>query len=166
MPYESLKYAMDVDIKTFDEEKHISWIVILALAGCRTGGRCGIESVKKAAKDLQGTRSGEELAGELMSYYDYYYKAYSAALGGLLGSYAIKKDGQWHCRYGLKAFSPIAEGYGYRHCSDFGNQRSFGFARKHLGNDLMGRLGTPVGAVEGAWWKQWDGIAMAVGESE
>ena len=64
VPYESLKYAMDVDIKTFDQEKHISWIDILALAGCRTGGKCGLASVKKAVKDLQGDKSLEELLKE------------------------------------------------------------------------------------------------------
>ena len=38
IPYESLKYAMDVDIHSFDQEKHIRWVDVLALAGCRTGG--------------------------------------------------------------------------------------------------------------------------------
>lgn len=33
VPYESLKYALAVDIATFDQEKHLSWIDILALAG-------------------------------------------------------------------------------------------------------------------------------------
>jgi len=33
VPYESLKYAMDVDISTAEKEKHISWIEILAVAG-------------------------------------------------------------------------------------------------------------------------------------
>ena len=32
VPYESMKYALDQDIATFDQEKHISWIDILALA--------------------------------------------------------------------------------------------------------------------------------------
>ena len=41
IPYESLKYAMDVDIKTFEEEKHLDWVEILAVAGCRTGGTAG-----------------------------------------------------------------------------------------------------------------------------
>ena len=149
VPYESLKYAMGVDISSFDKEKHLSWINILALAACRTGGRCGIVSVKKAAADLQGDKSVEELLGDVHKYYDYYHEAYSAALGGLLGSYAIEKDGEWTAAYGLKAFSPVAAGYGYSHCDDFGVSRSFGFARKHLGNDLMGGLGTPIVAVEG-----------------
>ena len=38
----------------------------------------------------------------------------------------------WKASYGLKAFSPIAAGYGYSHCDDFGVGRSYGFARKHL----------------------------------
>ena len=32
IPYESLKYAMERDIETAEQEKHISWIAILALA--------------------------------------------------------------------------------------------------------------------------------------
>lgn len=156
IPYESLKYAMDVDIATKETEKHISWIEILAVAGCRTGGKCSLQSVNNAAKDLKGDRSPEELLGKLYKHYPYYYEAYNAVLGGLLGSYQIEINGEMKPTYGLKAFSPIAAGYGYSHCSDFGNKRSFGFNRKHLGNDLMGSLGTPIVAVEG-------GIVEAMG---
>lgn len=156
VPYESLKYAMDTDIETFDMEKHISWIDTLALAASRTGGRCGLNAVKKAVSDLKQDKSPEELLEKSYQYYSYYHKAYNAALGGLLGSFAIEKDGDWIPTYGLKAYSPIAAGYGYSHCSDFGNTRSFGFARKHLGNDLMGSAGTPVVAVEG-------GVIEAIG---
>ena len=156
IPYESLKYAMEQDIATFEEEKHISWIDSLALAACRTGGKCDLASVKKAVSELKRDRSPEELLGDLQKYYDYYHRAYEAALGGLLGSYAIQKDGQWSARYGLKAFSPIAAGYGYSHSDDFGAARSFGFKRKHLGHDMMGGLGTPVVAVEG-------GVVEAIG---
>ena len=167
VPYESLKYAMDVDISSFDKEKHISWIDILALAACRTGGRCGIVSVKKAVADLEGDKSAKELLGDLNKYYDYYHEAYTAALGGLLGSYAIEKDGEWVATYGLKAFSPVAAGYGYSHCDDFGVSRSFGFARKHLGNDLMGSLGAPIVAVEGGvveamGWNRYGGWRVGI----
>lgn len=156
VPYESLKYALDQDIATFEQEKHIDWIDALALSACRTGGKCGLASVKKAVSDLKGEQSPEELLGALYKYFDYYHQSFLAALGGLVGSYAIEKDGEWKATYGLKAFSPIAAGYGYSHCSDFGVSRSFGFARKHLGNDLMGGLGTPVIAVEG-------GVVEAIG---
>ena len=156
VPFESLKYAMNVDIDTFEQEKHISWIDILAFAGCRTGGKCALESVKQAAEQLKADQSPEEALGALYRYYGYYHRAFSAALGGLVGSYAIEKDGQWIPAYGLKAFSPIAAGYGFGHCDDFGVSRSFGFKRKHLGHDMMGSLGTPIVAVEG-------GIVEALG---
>lgn len=167
VPYESMKYALDQDIVTFDQEKHISWIDTLALAACRTGGKCGLSSVKQAAADLKKDRSPEELLGDLYQYYTYYHAAYSAALGGLVGSYAIEKDGQWVPTYGLKAFSPIAAGYGFSHCDDFGASRSFGFRRKHLGHDLMGSLGTPVVAVEGGvveamGWNRYGGWRVGI----
>ena len=167
VPYESLRYAMNVDITTFDQEKHIDWVDTLALAGCRTGGKCGLASVKKAAEDLRLDQSPEELLGDLYKYYDYYHEAYSAVLDGLLGCFAIEKNGEWLPTYGLKAFSPIAAGYGYSHSDDFGNSRSFGFARKHLGHDMMGGLGTPIVAVEGGvveamGWNRYGGWRIGI----
>lgn len=167
VPYESLEYAMKQDIDTFEGEQHLSWIDILALSACRTGGKCPLASVKKAAADLKGDKGPEELLGELYKYYAYYHEAYSAVLGGLVGSYAIEKDGEWIPQYGLKAFSPIAAGYGYGHCDDFGVGRSFGFKRKHLGHDMMGSLGTPIVAVEGGvvealGWNRYGGWRVGI----
>ncbi len=167
VPYESMKYAMEEDIRSFEQEKHLDWIDILALAACRTGGKCDLQSVRKAAGDLKGDRSPQELLGDLSKYFSYYHEAYSAVLGGFLGSYAIEKDGQWVPQYGLKVFSPIAEGYYYTHCDDFGVGRSFGFKRKHLGNDLMGSAGTPIVAVEGGvvealGWNRYGGWRVGI----
>ena len=167
VPYESLKYALDQDITTFEQEKHTGWIEILALAACRTGGKCGLAAVKKAASELKGNASPEELLGDLFKYYDYYHEAFSAALGGLVGSFAIEVDGQWKATYGLKAFSPIAAGYGFSHCDDFGVSRSFGFKRKHLGHDMMGSQGTPIVAVEGGvveamGWNRYGGWRIGI----
>ncbi len=171
VPYESLHYAMDADIATFEEEKHIPWIDALALAACRTGGKCGLASVKKAVADLKQDKSPEELLGSLYQYYDYYHNSYTAVLGGFLGSFAIEKDGEWVPQYGLKAFSPIAAGYGYSHCDDFGVNRSFGFKRKHLGHDLMGGLGTPIvavesGVVEAMGWNRYGGWRIGIRSSD
>ena len=167
VPFESLQYAMNVDIETKEQEKHISWIDSLSLAACRTGGKCGLASVKKAVNDLKGDKSPNELLGDTYKYYSYYHQAYTAVLGGLLGSYTVEINGEWKPAYGLKAFSPVAAGYGYSHCSDFGNSRSFGFARKHLGNDLMGSLGTPIVAVEGGvveamGWNRYGGWRIGI----
>lgn len=167
VPYESMKYALAQDIATFEEEKHIPWIDTLALAACRTGGQCGLSSVKQAVADLKKERSPDELLGNLYKYYDYYHKAYTAVLGGLVGSFAIEKEGQWIPSYGLKAFSPVAAGYGYGHCDDFGVGRSFGFKRKHLGHDMMGAQGTPVvavesGVVEALGWNRYGGWRVGI----
>lgn len=171
VPYESLKYAMDTDISTAEREKHISWIDILAVAGCRTGGKCPLNSVKKAAEELASDRDVELILGELYRYYPYYRESFSAVLGGLLGSYQIVINGEESAVYGLKAFSPIAAGYGYSHCDDFGNQRTFGFARKHLGHDMMGSLGTPIvavesGIVEAMGWNRYGGWRIGIRSSD
>lgn len=167
IPYESLSYALEQDIATSDQEKHISWIDALALAACRTGGKCGLGAVKRAVAELKGDQDMEALLGSLVKYYSYYHQAYTAALGGLVGNYAVEIDGQWVPSYGLKAFSPIPEGFSYSHCADFGAGRSFGFARKHLGNDLMGDLGTPIVAVEGGTvealgWNRYGGWRVGI----
>ena len=156
VPTEALEYAIAKDIATAEGEKHLDYVDILALAACRTGGNCTLSAIRKAASDMEKDQSPRELAGNLGKYFDYYERAYRAAYGGLLGSFAIEKDGQLYPQYGLKAFSPIAAGYGYSHCDDFGAARSFGFKRRHLGNDLMGAPGTPIVAVEG-------GIVEAMG---
>ena len=167
VPYESLKYAMDVDIDTFEKEKHISWIDSLALAACRTGGKCPLASVKKAVADLKGDKSPQALLGDTYKYYSYYHEAYSAVLGGFLGCFEIQKDGIWVQTYGLKAYSPVAAGYGYSHSDDFGVSRSFGFKRKHLGHDMMGSQGTPIVAVEGGvveamGWNRYGGWRIGI----
>lgn len=163
---DALAYAMEVDIATSEQEKHISWIDILALSGARTGGKCPLQSVKTAAKDLQETPLSE-MPGDMQKLIAYYHEAYSAVLGGFLGNFSIYKDGKWCPKYGLKAFSPIAEGFHYAHCDDFGAGRSFGFRRKHLGNDLMGSLGTPIVAVEGGvvealGWNRYGGWRVGI----
>ena len=167
VPYESLKYAMDIDIATFEQEKHISWIDSLALAACRTGGKCPLESVKKAVGDLKGDQSTQELLKDTYKYYSYYHEAYSAVLGGFLGCFEIQKNGDWVQTYGLKAYSPVAAGYGYSHSDDFGVSRSYGFQRKHLGHDMMGSLGTPIVAVEGGvveamGWNRYGGWRIGI----
>ena len=66
--YESMKYALDQDILTAQQEKHISWIDTLALAACRTGGKCSLSSVRQAVSDLKKDKSPEELLRELYKY--------------------------------------------------------------------------------------------------
>lgn len=172
--YPALKAALEIDISSQGEEKALSWIDILALAATRTGGNhITVRHVEKAAADLRGDKSPQEFLGNQYKYFAYYRRAYGAVLGGLVGNYAIEvtneetREKEWNAAYGLKAFSPIAAGYGYSHCADFGNSRSYGFSRRHLGNDLMGALGTPIvavesGTVEALGWNQYGGWRIGI----
>ncbi len=165
--YEALDKALALDIRSQEQDHPISWITILAMAACRTGGKVTGSSVDKAWKELQSGKSPYELLGDLSKYYDYYHESYTAALGGLVGNFAIETPEGWQPSYGLKAFSPIAAGYGYSHYDDFGTGRSYGFARKHLGNDILGSLGTPIvaveaGTVEAMGWNQYGGWRVGI----
>ena len=172
--YSALQRALEIDIASQGEEPPLSWIDILALAATRCGGKnISIKAVNSAAKELRGDRSPAEFLGEQFKYFAYYQEAYHAALGGLVGHYAIEVtnretgEKEWVPAYGLKAFSPIAAGYGYSHYDDFGSSRTYGFARRHLGNDLLGALGTPIVAVEGGTvealgWNQYGGWRIRI----
>ena len=172
--YPALQRALEIDIASQGEEKPLDWIDILALAAVKVGGSgITVRGVNEAAEQLRRDKSPQELLGSQYKYFAYYRRAYGAVLGGLVGSYAIevtnKESGEreWVPTYGLKAFSPIAAGYGYSHYEDFGNRRSYGFARRHLGNDLMGALGTPIiavesGTVEALGWNQYGGWRIGI----
>lgn len=170
---DAMRKAVALSEQSAAQDQSRSWIEYLALAAVYGGGKVTSEQVARADKALGSGKSVKELLGEQKKYYDYYFEAYSAALGGLVGNYAIgvtdEQTGElvWKSSYGVKAFSPIAAGYGYGHYDDFGAGRSYGFARKHLGNDLMGALGTPIVAVEGGvveamGWNQYGGWRVGI----
>ena len=157
-----LKQAAKYDIDSYKEKNHIDWLSLLAIAACKNGGNFKdrkSEVIDDYAKQLQSGKSLKSITKELQ-YYNYYYNAYKAVLGGFLG---VKNNGE----YGIKAYSPIANGYGYSHSDDFGNSRSFGFKRKHLGNDLIGSVGTPIisvedGIIEHLGWNRYGGWRIGI----
>ena len=170
---EAMEHALSIDVQSRDTERPLSWIDLLALAATHCGGKnLSPKEVDKAKAELLSDQSIQEQLGERYKYYTYYRQAYGAALGGLVGCYAICTEDEngketWKTSYGLKAFSPIAAGYGYAHYDDFGASRSYGFQRKHLGHDMMGALGTPIVAVEGgiveaAGWNQYGGWRVGI----
>ncbi len=172
--YPALHQALELDIASQGMDQQLSWIDILALAATRCGGNnISVRAVNAAAEELRGKQSPEELLGKQYKYFAYFQEAYGAVLGGLVGNYAIEVtdsetgEREWVPAYGVKAFSPVAAGYGYSHYADFGNRRSYGFARRHLGNDLMGALGTPIvavesGTVEALGWNQYGGWRIGI----
>lgn len=163
---EAMAAAYDLDVETYKDEAHINWIELLAYEGAKTGGKFDKNSVKRigeTAEKLKGGKTTMEKLTKDMEYYDYYLEAYTAVFGGMVGEFTL--DGKRV--YGLKAFSPIAKGFDYSHYDDFGSSRSYGYARPHLGHDMMGQIGTPVIAVESGYvealgWNQYGGWRIGI----
>ena len=169
-----LRSALELDMASQGGEQPLDWIDILALAAAWRGGTgVTVADTQRAAQALRGDTPPERLPGMAGRYFSYYREAYGAALGGLAGHFAIRRtdpqtgEAEWIPAYGLKAFSPIAAGYPWLHYPDFGAQRSYGYARPHLGNDILGALGTPICAVEGGTvealgWNQYGGWRIGI----
>lgn len=174
IPYNALRDAMELDISTFGSEKHLSWIDTLSFLACKNGGNWS--GYKQSQLDkLVEALSDSMTVDDLMAYnkyYSFYKEAYGAVLGGMIGEYTkAAPDGNGGIKiiegYGLKAYSPIAEGFWFSHYDDFGVSRSYGYKRRHLGNDLMGSIGTPVisvegGTVEAIGWNRYGGWRIAI----
>lgn len=162
-----------LDIQSHNENYEVkyNWIELLAYLSSKYYGH--LDSYKKSDLDkliseLNSGKTMEELSRN-MSNYDYYLECYNAILGGFIGTYEIKntETNTYEKKYGLKVFSPVARGYSYTHYDDFGNSRSYGYQRSHLGNDLMGSLGTPIiaiesGYVEACGWNQYGGWRIGI----
>lgn len=171
---EIMTRAMKADIESEKSDgAKLDWIKIIACLATKNAGKlslCKNSDVDEVCQRMREGESAEQIAGS-EKYYNYYYEGYRAALGGLVGYYEIEQDtdaGRIMVRkYGLKGFSPIAKGYGFSHYDDFGAGRTYGFARKHLGNDLMGSVGTPIvavesGIVEALGWNRYGGWRIGI----
>lgn len=162
---EALNEAYRLDCSTYKEAVHLSWIELLAYVAAKSGGRFdgrSIREIQEVSRKQKEGKTMEELTKE-MQYYDYYLEAYTAVLGGMVGEY--EQNGESF--YGLKAFLPIAKGFDYSHYDDFGSSRSYGYARPHLGHDMMGMIGTPIIAIESGYvevlgWNQYGGWRIGI----
>ena len=170
----NLTAKLDIDSHNSNSEIKYNWIELLSYLACKCSGN--FDNFKKSDLDnlineLQNGETIEELTKNL-KYYNYYYEAYSAVLSNFIGNYSIEildKNGQYILtkKYGIKAFLPIAKNYSFSHYDDFGKSRSYGFQRTHLGNDLMGSIGTPIIAVESGaiahlGWNQYGGWRIGI----
>ena len=174
--YPALEKAMKIDIASQKEDIKISWIDILSYLATKYGGDFKRYSAKDMDNIVSKLKSGEKIEEltKKMKYFMYYKEAYSAVLGEFLGNYSIqvpKEKGSnelvWVEKYGLKVFSPIARTFPFNHYDDFGSSRTYGFARRHLGHDLMAATGTPViaietGIVEVMGWNQYGGWRIGI----
>lgn len=172
----ALEKALEYDISTHknDEKVKIDWVQVLAYLGAKYGG--DFKQYKEADLEqiVNRLKNGDKIKdiAKTMEYYDYYYRVYSAVLGGFTGWYNTEAEDENGKitkvkDYGLCVFSPIAKGFPFSHYDDFGTGRSYGYKRKHLGHDLMAATGTPViaietGTVEIMGWNQYGGWRIGI----
>lgn len=149
--YPALEKAMNIDIDSQSEKIKISWIDILSYLGAKYGGDFSKYKSSDMDEITEKIKNGEKIENltKDMKYYSYYHEVYSAVLGGFLGKYTeTTKDEnskeQTNEKYGLKVYSPVAETFPFSHYDDFGASRTYGYARNHLGHDLMAATGTPI----------------------
>ncbi len=175
VPKAAMEKAISLDALSRGSDVRLNWIELLAYLAAKNGNNFKgyrEKQLDELAEKLNAGESMDELTAD-MEYFSYYCEAYSAILSGFLGEYEIEVldeetgEKRWEQRYGLKVFSPIAKTFPYSHSDDFGNRRSYGFSRTHLGNDLMGQVGTPIIAVEGGvieamGWNQYGGWRIGI----
>ncbi len=170
----ALEDTVKLDIETYGSEKHVSFIDLLSCLSVKYGGvyknykKTDLDAIYEKIKN--GKAPIEIAANEKL--FNYYHKAYTAVLSGMVGEYGLKSNydesGLYiEKRYGLKAFSPIAAGYYYNHYDDFGASRSYGYKRRHLGHDMMGSVGTPIVAIESGYveacaWNTYGGWRVGI----
>lgn len=157
-----LTAKLDIDSHNKDTPIKYNWIELLSYLACKNGG--DFKNFKKSDLDslvskLENGETMESLSKDFKNY-NYYYESYSAVLSQFIGYDSNEQ-------YGVKAFLPIAKNYSFSHYDDFGKSRSYGFQRTHLGNDLMGSIGTPIiavesGTIEHLGWNQFGGWRIGI----
>ena len=168
---EALSHAAKIDVETYGAKTHIRMYELLAVYSSNTGG--SYKKYKNASLDAirEKYEDGSSLSDMTsnIKLLNYYLSAYEAVLGGFVGEYSIlDSDGKLKGKkYGVRVFSPVADGFYYTHYDDFGASRSFGYKRSHLGHDLMGSTGTPIiaiesGYVEACGWNAYGGWRIGI----
>jgi len=175
VPCEAMKKAIALDILSQEQAVKLNFIELLAYLAARNGNdfsRYKDSQLDEIAQALESGKTIPELT-EKLKYYSYYFDCFTATLSGFVGAYEIEVPDEngggkhWEKRYGIKVFSPIAKNFPYSHYDDFGKKRSYGFSRPHLGNDLLGQVGTPViavesGVIEALGWNQYGGWRIGI----
>lgn len=170
----SILAKVDISSHEKDESIKFNWIELMAYLGCKYGGNLAMFKQSDLDKLLEKLRSGEKMDDitSNMKLYNYFFQSYDAIFHEYIGEYEIETPDDlgnktYVKKYGLKAFLPIAKNYGFSHYKDFGSARSYGYRRVHLGNDLLGSIGTPIIAVESGYveslgWNQYGGWRIGI----
>jgi murein DD-endopeptidase MepM/ murein hydrolase activator NlpD len=167
VPYEVMLAAYEIQVKNKDSGIEYDFADALAYLAVKNGNRFNAKTdIKRLYNLLDELKKGKKTDDFFGTnkYYLYYKEAYHTVFAEYIGEYTTKQGEQ---KYGLKCYHPIPKGYWYQHSDDFGNSRSFGYKRKHLGHDLFGSMGTPIIAVEGGTvthlgWNKYGGWRIGI----
>lgn len=165
---------LDINSHVNNDDIKFNWIELMAYLSCKYGGELSKFNQTDLDNLVNKLKSGitiEELTKDY-KLYNYYYESLDAIFHEYIGEYTIQSSDDsgnvsYKTCYGIKVFSPIAKGYSFSHYKDFGTSRSYGYNRKHLGNDLLGSIGTPIIAVESGYvealgWNQYGGWRVGI----
>jgi len=169
VPLNVMQQAYKYDVESFGTDVQLNWIELIAYTATKTWGEWRNNPLQEMSSLVERLRAGEyidDITANL-ELYSYFLEAYMAVLSGFVGEFEIIEGNEITRKYGLRAFSPIAKGYSFSHYDDFGNARSYGYKRRHLGNDLIGRVGTPIisvedGYIEALGWNQYGGWRVGI----
>lgn len=162
---EAMNDALAIALDAYKNGYDADFVGLLSYLGAKYGGNFKLYKKSDLTALYERIKEGASLdsLGAKYNYYPYFSEAYGAVLDGYVGEFYLNGKS---C-FGLRAFSPIAEGYYYKHYDDFGASRSYGYNRKHLGHDLVGSVGTPIIAVESGYveelgWNQYGGWRIGI----
>lgn len=91
--YAALDKAYKYDVQSHGKEVELHWIELLAYLGAKYGGDFSKYKEKDMVKLADSLTTGKETISSLtekMKYYSYYYEAYEAVLGGMVGEFEIQ----------------------------------------------------------------------------
>ena len=175
VPLEVMEKTAKLDIDSHNNNTNIkiNWIELISYLASKYGGNFKLFKQIDLNQVVEKINNGEKIENLITNQklYNYYMQAYTAVLKEFIGNYEIEieENGKkvYKEKYGIKAFLPIAKNYGFSHYDDFGNSRNYGYKRVHLGNDLMGAVGTPIiavesGIIEALGWNQYGGWRIGI----
>lgn len=138
----------------------IGAVDLLAYLAIKNGNNFGGGDRAKLDKVVAEIKSGNRSNIDKYrdnKYYNRYKEQMHAVLDGIINPDTAEVSG----------YHPVAQGHWYNDCDDFGNSRSYGFKRRHLGHDMFGSVGAPIIAMEGGvitemGWNQYGGWRVGI----
>lgn len=163
----ALKECLRYEQKYYGGDTGYDFSDAVAYIALNNGNRFSVSKDKKTLAKLIKRLDGGEKMQDIFpktEYAEYLKTSYGAVLKNMVGDYT---DENGERKHGLRCCFPLAAGHWYNHYDDFGNSRSFGYKRKHLGHDIMGGIGTPIVAVEGGTvtecgWNRYGGWRVGI----